>query len=293
MRGFWASRRAAAGSPPAAAHPADRAAATRPAATPRRSRPAARHGSRVCWLPGARPGGSLHSAVGGWSATTVRSHAASSWPSRRTVRWPPSVRSRSAWKLALSSARNGSDWPSSDRVGVPLPPVTLTVRRAPAGTDTVPLSGLEEDRRQPRIGRRRDPGLQLGRRRRHVARQRRLHRLRQPRRRIVAGDGEGGDQRHHQRGAQGTRIAPRQAGPRQADAQPAHRAHRARDMRLPQRDRRRIGPAAAARRPVGQHRERPVRQARRQPPAAGRPPCRPARRCRAARGPAARGSAAR
>ena len=66
-----------------------------------------------------------------------------------------------------------------------------------------------------------------------LARQGRLHRLRQPRGRIVAGDREGGDQGDHQGGAQGTRIAPRQTGPRQADAQPAHRAHRARDMRLP------------------------------------------------------------
>ena len=102
---------------------------------------------------------------------------------------------------------------------------------------------LEEDRRQPRIGRRGDPGLQLGGRRRDVARHRRLHRLRQPRGRIVAGDRDGGDQGEHQRGPQRARIAPRQAGTRQADAQPAHRAHRARDMRLPQRDRRRIGSA--------------------------------------------------
>ena len=121
---------------------------------------------------------------------------------------------------------------------------------------------LEEDRRQPRIARRGDPGLQLGGRRRNVARHRRFHRLRQPRGSIVAGNGEGGDQGEHQRGAQRTRIAPRQTGARQADAQPPHRAHRARDMRLPKRDRRRIGSAGAARRPVGQHRKRPVGEAR-------------------------------
>ncbi len=120
--------------------------------------------------------------------------------------------------------------------------------------------GLQEDRRQPRIGGRRDPGLQFGRRRRDLARQGRLHRLCQPRRRIVAGDRDGGHQGDHQRGTQSAWIAPRQAGPRHADAQPAHRAHRARDMHLPQRHRRGIGSADAARRPIGQHRQRPMRQ---------------------------------
>ena len=120
--------------------------------------------------------------------------------------------------------------------------------------------GLQEDRRQPRIGGRRDPGLQFGRRRRDLARQGRLHRLCQPRRRIVAGDRDGGHQGDHQRGTQRAWIAPRQAGPRHADAQPAHRAHRARDMHLPQRHRRGIGSADAARRPIGQHRQRPMRQ---------------------------------
>ena len=57
---------------------------------------------------------------------------------------PPAVRSRSAWKLVLSSARNGSEWPSNASAGMPLPPVTLTVRWAPAGTDTVPLSGFRK-----------------------------------------------------------------------------------------------------------------------------------------------------
>ena len=237
---------------------ADRAAASRPAATPRHSRPTVRHGSRVCWLPGARAGLSLHSAVGGWSATTVRSHAASWRPSRRTVRCPPcgQVAIRLEARLVQRAERL--------RVSV-----ERQRRRAAAAGDADGEAGagrhrhraavrLEEDRRQPRIGGRRDPGLQLGRRRRNVARQRRLHRLRQPRGRIVAGDREGGDQGEHQRGAQRTRIAPRQTGARQADAQPPHRAHRARDMRLPERDRRRVGSAAAARWPVGQHRERPV-----------------------------------
>ena len=88
----------------------------------------------------------------------------------------------------------------------------------------------------------------------------------------------GGDQGDHQRGAQGTRIAPRQAGPRQADAQPAHRAHRARDMRLPKRDRRRIG-SAGCRATAGRSAPRAAGgTGRRRPPGGDRPPCRPARR---------------
>ena len=34
--------------------------------------------------------------------------------------------------------------PVEHKVGVTLPPVTLTVRREPAGTDTLPLSGLRK-----------------------------------------------------------------------------------------------------------------------------------------------------
>ena len=55
----------------------------------------------------APPGGSAQATVGGWSATTARSQPASSRPLRRTARRPPCVRSRSAWKLPSSRARNG------------------------------------------------------------------------------------------------------------------------------------------------------------------------------------------
>ena len=207
--------------------------------------------------------------------------------------WPPSVRSRSAWKLAWSSARNGSGVPSSDRLGVPSPPVTLTVRCEPAGTETVPPSRLQEHRRQAGVGGRRDPGLQLGRRRRRLARQRRLHRLRQPRGRVRRrrwrtrrpGPRPGRPQR--------PRIAAGQARARQPDAQPPHLAHGARDVRLPERQPRprRIGRPRG--RPIGQHCTAAGASAPRRSPAAGRPRCRPARRCRAGRASAARRSAAR
>ncbi len=136
---------------------------------------------------------------------------------------------------------------------------------------------VQEDRREPRVGRRRDPRLQLGprggRRVRQVGRQR----LGDPLRRVRPGDDQGGDQSHQQPAAQRARIAPRQPGPRQADAQAAQLADGAFHVRPPQRiggrirSGRTIPPQAIAwrtihprtrlRRAIGQHRQRAMAQA--------------------------------
>ena len=112
---------------------------------PRRSRRPSSMASGVCWLPAARPGGSLQSAAGGWSAITVSAQAASSRPLRRThqaaafrqvpVGLEARLVERAEW-LRAAVQRQAS--------GTPSPPVTFTVRRAPAGTDTAPPSDLRK-----------------------------------------------------------------------------------------------------------------------------------------------------
>ncbi len=78
----------------------------------------------------------------------------------------------------------------SDRVGVLLPPETLTVSRDPAGTDTGPPCGLQENRRDTGVCGGGDPGLQLGRRRVRRRWQRTARQRRTAGRGIEAGDGE-------------------------------------------------------------------------------------------------------
>ena len=220
-------------------------------------------------------------ATAAWSAgCPARDRAARSRPPPAAGRPPPRCPSSPARRRRdastggrprSASGRPGS-WSCPARGTVPAcrpapgsalpsPPVTLTVRCEPSGTETVPLSALQEHRRQPRIGGRRDPGLQLGRRRRSRSRQCRLHRLCQPRRRVLAGDAERGDQRHQQGGAQ-----------RHADrGEPARTRQRRCAAAAPGAPRARHAPATAraprcrvrvaARRPIGQHRERPMGQA--------------------------------
>ena len=85
------------------------------------------------------------------------------------------------------------------------------------------------------------------------SRQCRLHRLRQPRGRVLAGDAEGGDQSDQQGGAEGAGIAARQTGMRRADPKAVHLTGGADEMRLPQGDCGGVGSGVATGWPIGQH----------------------------------------
>ncbi len=116
-------------------------------------------------------------------------------------------------------------------------------------------AGAQIDRGKPGVGRRGDPGEQPRRRRRGGPAG--PQRLGEPPRRAIPGDHHGRHQRHRQAAAQALQVAPCQPRMRPADPQPTDRRRRARPVRLPQGQRRRVG----MRRAVGQCRQRSVRQA--------------------------------
>ena len=220
----------------AAARPAGPAAGVRPADWSRRSRPKP---AKATASAGPTPAGRgcrpmRRSAADPRPRSTSRRRAVP--PSRFTVSRPPRVRSHSAWKLLLSSALKGSDAvvQRQGRFGAAAGDVHRQMRSG--GNRDAAALGLQKDRRDARIGRRRDPGLKFGRRRTRRDRQRRRHRRIQPGRRVGVGDRQTGHDGQQQRIAQGARVTACQSRPRQANLQPADLGDRAGRMRLPQRE---------------------------------------------------------
>ena len=163
-----AHRFRAAGSAPAqraAARRAGRAAASRPAPRPRRNRPPPARQPASASSAGRRRRRPRRLGERG-RRRLVRDQRQRPGRPRRPARRSatgepprPAATSRSACQLSASSAWN---WPAlAQRQGRarPLPPVTLTVRWEPGRHPRAARAGLQEQRRQAGIGRRRDPGL--------------------------------------------------------------------------------------------------------------------------------------
>jgi hypothetical protein len=122
--------------------------------------------------------------------------------------------------------------------------------------------GPKKQRRKVGIGRRREPGLQLGAGGGRAGGQGGGECRQQAERRVIAGNAGAGGEGDHEPTAQRAPIVPGQAGMRQADAKPANLARGAGDMRPPQRRAGGVVTGVIFRRAIGEDGERPVPQTR-------------------------------